>query len=112
MSAADAVRALENPAPIFAALGDSTRLKLVTRLGDGQPKSITQLSEGLNLTRQGVTKHLRVLEGAGLVQSKRVGRESRYRFEPAQIQRAQTYLDEVSRHWDNALLRLKASLEN
>ncbi len=101
-----------DPAPIFAALGDATRLQLVTRLGDGQPRSIRQLSDGLDLTRQGVTKHLRVLETAGLVTSSRVGREHRFRYAPESIDAARAYLDEVSAQWDDALGRLKAFVES
>src|SRR5690242_11921113 len=67
-------------APIFAALGDATRLQIVTRLSDGQARSIARLTDGLGLTRQGVTKHLRVLQDAGLVSSIRVGRESQFAF--------------------------------
>ena len=78
MSSPNAVRGSKNPAPIFAALGDATRLKLVSRLVDGEPRSIAQLADGLALTRQGVTKHLRVLERAGIVRAKWVGRESQF----------------------------------
>ena len=98
-------------APLFAALGDETRLKLVSRLSDGQPLSIAQLTEGLGLTRQGVTKHLRVLERAGIVRSTRVGRESRFSYEPKSVKKVQTYLDRVSEQWDDALNRLKSLVE-
>ena len=100
-----------DPAPIFAALGDATRLALVSRLSDGHPRSITQLTDGLDLTRQGVTKHLRVLEQAGIVTSERVGRESRFAFAPAPIDDVRDYLDRVARQWDAALARLKAYVE-
>jgi len=99
------------PAPVFAALGDATRLELVARLSSGRPRSISQLSGGLSLTRQGVTKHLKVLEQAGLVQSIRVGRESHFTFRPEPIGRARTYLDAVSVQWDDALSRLKRFVE-
>lgn len=98
-------------APVFAALGDATRLALVARLSDGQPRSIVQLTEGLELTRQGVTKHLRILEQAGLVASRRVGRESRFVFTPAPIAEIRHYLDRVSEQWDDALARLKSLVE-
>lgn len=101
-----------DPAPVFAALGDATRLALVSRLSDGQPRSITQLTDGLDLTRQGVTKHLRVLEQAGIVTSERVGRESRFAFTPAPIDDLREYLDRVARQWDSALARLKAFVED
>jgi DNA-binding transcriptional ArsR family regulator len=102
---------MRDPAPIFAALGDPTRLELVARLGDGQAHSIAQLSDGLDLTRQGVTKHLRVLESAGIVRSSRIGRESRFRFEPGRVRQAQSYLESVARQWDAALTRLQAFVE-
>ena len=98
-------------APLFAALGDATRLKLVSRLSDGQSRSIAQLTGGLKLTRQGVTKHLRVLEQAGIVRSSRVGRESRFTYDPRYVKRVQSYLDKVSEQWDDALLRLKSFVE-
>ncbi len=100
-----------HPAPVFAALGDATRLELVARLGDGQAHSIAQLTDGLSLTRQGVTKHLRVLEQAGLVKSSRVGRENQFSFAPEPIKLARSYLDTVAEQWDSALSRLKAFVE-
>lgn len=99
------------PAPVFAALGDATRLQLVSRLSDGQARSITQLTDGLSLTRQGVTKHLRVLEEVGLVSSIRVGRESKFAFVPEPVATARSYLDTVSMQWDDALSRLMRFVE-
>lgn len=90
-------------APIFSALGDETRLWLVARLSDGTPQSISALTEGSNLTRQAITKHLRVLEGAGVVRSIRTGRESQFELAPESIEQARTYLDLVSAQWDHAL---------
>jgi len=98
-------------APVFAALGDSNRLRLITRLSDGQPRSITQLTGGLGLTRQGVTKHLRVLEEAGLVSSIRAGRESQFALQPEPVAQARTYLETVSMQWDDALGRLQRFVE-
>lgn len=100
------------PAPLFSALGDDTRLWLLSRLAAGQPHSIAELTDGSRLTRQAVTRHLHVLEGAGIVRSIRVGRESRYAFEPQSIARAQEYLSRVSAQWDQALHRLKAFVED
>jgi len=99
-------------APIFAALGDETRLSLVAKLCLGEPQSIRQLTEGSQLTRQAITKHLRVLENAGVVRSIRSGRESRFAFDPKPIQEIKTYLDLVSEQWDQALARLKAFVES
>jgi DNA-binding transcriptional ArsR family regulator len=99
-------------APVFAALGDETRLSLVAKLCSGQPYSISQLTRGTKLTRQAVTKHLRVLERAGIVHSARRGRESRFEFDPEPIAGIKEYLDFVSQQWDQALSRLKAFVEN
>lgn len=98
-------------APVFWALGDITRLELVSRLSDGKQHSIAQLTEGLDLTRQGVTKHLHVLQRAGVVSCERVGRESRFTIRPDPIAKARDYLTRASRQWDEAIERLRASVE-
>jgi DNA-binding transcriptional ArsR family regulator len=98
-------------AAIFAALGDETRLALVRRLGAGEASSIVQLTAGSRLTRQAVTKHLRVLERAGLVRCMRQGRESHYSLDPKPLLTLQEYLDKVSAQWDQALARLQAMVE-
>jgi Predicted transcriptional regulators len=98
-------------APIFAALGDETRLSLVAKLCSGPPRSISQLTVGSRITRQAISKHLRVLESAGVVRSIRVGRESLFEFRPEPIEDIKQYLDLVSRQWDQALTRLKAFVE-
>ncbi|MGA2149166.1 MAG: metalloregulator ArsR/SmtB family transcription factor [Bryobacteraceae bacterium] len=99
-------------APVFAALGDETRLRLVAKLSGGQPRSIAQLTEGTKLTRQAITKHLRVLEKVEIVHSVRTGRESLFRFDPQPIEAVRKYLDLVSAEWDQALARLKAFVED
>lgn len=98
-------------APVFAALGDTTRLELVSRLSDGRPHSIAQLTEGLGLTRQGVTKHLHVLKEAGLVSFTRTGRETRFSITPRPIEKARDYLTRASAQWDEAAERLRAAVE-
>ena len=98
--------------PYFAALGDETRLSLVAMLCGGQAYSISQLTRGSKLTRQAVTKHLRVLESVGIVHSVRAGRESRFEFDPRPIEGMKEYLDFVSEQWDQALSRLKSFVEN
>lgn len=100
-----------SPAPLFAALGDPTRLGLVDTLSDGTTRSISQLAEGAQMSRQALTKHLKVLESAGLVANDRVGRETHYRLQPEQLGAARDYLDSVSAHWDAAIRRLKGFLE-
>lgn len=99
-------------APVFAALGDATRLFLLSQLIDGQAHSIVELTVGVGLTRQGVSKHLGVLEQAGMVTSERVGRESRYTIRPEGIRGARNYLDHAAKQWDEALARLKTFVEN
>ena len=98
-------------APVFAALGDETRLYLISKLSGGKSRSIAQLSEGSKLTRQAITKHLRVLEGAGIVQSQRAGRQHVFEFNPKPIEGIKEYLDFVSEQWDETLSRLKSFVE-
>lgn len=99
------------PAPVFAALGDKTRLLLLAKLCGGQPRSISQLTRGTRLTRQAITKHLRVLERAEIVRSVRAGRESLFEFNPQPMEEIKQYLDFVSAQWDQALARLKWFVE-
>jgi DNA-binding transcriptional ArsR family regulator len=103
---------LESSAAVFAALGDDTRLWLVSRLCEGGPLSIARLAEGSNLTRQAITKHLTVLGEAGLARSLREGRERLWELEPRRLEQARRYLDLVSKRWDDALGRLKALVED
>jgi len=98
-------------ARVFAALGDKTRLSLVAKLCSGPPCSITQLSEDSKLTRQAITKHLRVLERAGIVRSAHAGRERLFEFDPEPIEGLKEYLNAVSAQWDKALSRLKSFVE-
>lgn len=100
------------PAPVFAALGDETRLRLLIRLGAVGPLSISRLTEGSGITRQGVTKHLRVLAGAGLVRSTRRGKESLWQVEHRRLEEARRSLELISKQWDVALNRLKLFVEN
>src|ERR1700685_469798 len=99
-------------APVFAALGDDTRLSLVAKLCAGQPHSISQLTEGSRLTRQAITKHLRVLESVGIVRSIHKGRESLFEFNSKPIAETRKDLDLVSEQWDHALSRLKSFVED
>src|SRR5436309_8381805 len=86
-------------APLFAALGDGTRLRLVSRLCAGGPMSIARLTAGTHVTRQAVTKHLQVLADAGLVRGRRQGRQSLWELEPRQLEVARRYLDLMSQRW-------------
>lgn len=98
-------------AALFAALGDKTRLALVARLCSGEPASIAELTAGTRVTRQAITKHLRVLERAGIVRGAREGRENRFALDTRPLHAMQQYLDTVSRQWDEALARLKSFVE-
>lgn len=96
---------------VFAALGDPTRLGVVTQLCRDGPMSIARLTTGSAVTRQAIAKHLRVLAQAGLVRGHRRGRESVWELEPGRLELARRHLDLVSRRWDEALARLKATVE-
>src|ERR1700689_1364384 len=98
-------------AAVFAALGDETRLSLLARLCDGQRYSIAELTEGTELTRQAVTKHLRVLERVRMVRGTREGRQSMFQFDPQPVIEMKEYLERVSQQWDSALMRLKSFVE-
>ena len=102
---------LRRHAPIFAALGAETRLSLLARLCERAPCSISQLTEGSPMTRQAITKHLRVLEGAGLVRGQTAGRECLFEIEAKPLEEVRDYLERVSQQWDEALARLKTFVE-
>lgn len=103
---------MRRQAPVFAALGDETRLKLLLKLARGKPVSISQLSLGATMTRQAISKHLRVLENVGIVRHTRVGRESHFALNPKPLDEAQAYLQTISEQWDDTMLRLKAFVES
>lgn len=107
-----AVGKVKRNAPLFAALGDETRLTLLLKLGNGPLLSITGLAEGATISRQAITKHLRILEDAGLVRGIRRGRESLFQLEPDSLTKARDALDRISRQWDQALARLKSLVED
>ncbi len=111
MSPRSAAPTASRVAPVFAALGDATRLVLMQRLSGGLPLSIAQLTSGTRVSRQAVTKHLQVLAGAGLVSDFRRGRERLWQPEPRGLDDATRYLEMVSRRWEAALERLKAFVE-
>ena len=98
-------------AALFAALGDNTRLRLVTRLCNEGPMSIARLTAGSRVTRQAIRKHLRKMEEAGLVRSRRRGRESVWQLEQRRLEEARRYLAVISRQWDDALERLRKFVE-
>jgi DNA-binding transcriptional ArsR family regulator len=98
-------------AAVFAALGDETRLVLLARLCEVQQASITQLASGLPVTRQAITKHLRVLESAGTVRGIPSGRETLFELHPRPLVKATDFLQAICREWDEALEKLKAFVQ-
>jgi DNA-binding transcriptional ArsR family regulator len=100
-----------NAALVFGALGDDTRLTIVARLSANGPQSITRLTDGVEVSRQAVTKHLEALADAGLVRSTKDGRERIWELQTRRLAEAQQYLDEISTQWDRAIDRLRAFVE-
>ena len=98
--------------PVFAALGDATRLGLLGRLSVDGPLSITRLSEGTGVTRQAITRHLYALDDAGLVRNARRGRERVWELNLKRLEEARRYLDQISAQWDDAADRLKSFIED
>ena len=98
--------------PVFAALGDATRLRLLGRLSVDGPLSITRLSEGTGVTRQAITRHLHALNDAGLVRDARRGRERVWELDLKRVEVAKRYLDQIAARWDEAADRLKAFVED
>ena len=109
---AAANKQLLNYAPLFAALGDEVRLRLIAVLCVGSAMSITQLTSGTDITRQAITKHLGVLAAAGLVRDVKVGRERLWEFDPAQFDEARRSLEAIAQQWDHALAKLKRAVED
>lgn len=100
-----------SPARLFVALGDETRLRLIARLCAEGPLSIRELTAGCRITRQAVTKHLRLMERSGLARGARRGRESVWQLERRRVEEARQYLDQISAQWDRALAKLQAFVE-
>ena len=99
-------------APVFAALGDATRLRLVARLCADGPLSIARLSEDAGVTRQAITKHLEALATAGLAHASRRGRERIWELDPRRLDKARRSLELISDQWDAAIGRLQALVED
>lgn len=102
---------LKAAAPIFAALGDETRLRLVIFLSAAGPSSTATLTANVEVTRQAVAKHLHVMKEAGLVSSVYQGRDSVWQIEPSQLQEAQSCIELITARWDQAIDRLRAMVE-
>jgi len=102
---------LADAVPVFAALGDQTRLRIIARLCEGGPLSIARLTEGARISRQAVTKHLHALAEAGVVRSERAGRERIWELQTRRLAQVRRYLDQISQQWDEALGRLRTLVE-
>jgi DNA-binding transcriptional ArsR family regulator len=107
-----AARKLVGAAPLFAALGDETRLNVVARLCRGGPQSIARLTSGTKVSRQAITKHLHALAQAGIVHGKREGRERIWEVRTSRLAEARGWLEQISAEWDEAIDRLRALVEN
>jgi len=105
------MRSSSSAAPVFAALGDETRLRLVARLCSDGPSSIANLTQGAAISRQAITKHLRVMQNAGLVRSTRRGRESCWELDRRRLDEVRRNLDMISKQWDDTLGRLRKFVE-
>jgi DNA-binding transcriptional ArsR family regulator len=105
------VQKIASAAPVFAALGDDTRLKIVARLCTDGPQSIARLTDGSDVSRQAITKHLNLLAETGLVKSTREGRERVWQIRPTRLVEARRYLDQISDQWDAAIGRLRHLVE-
>jgi DNA-binding transcriptional ArsR family regulator len=103
---------VDDAADVFSALGDATRLGLVQRLKDGRARTATELAERGPVTRQAVMKHLRVLEGAGLVAHHNEGRAVLYVLDPKRLETARAFLEAISAEWDRRIERLRALVED
>jgi DNA-binding transcriptional ArsR family regulator len=103
---------LDGAAPLFDALGDPTRLRIFTRLCDGGPSSTSQVMQVIPVSRQAVSKHLSMLEGVGLVRSRKHGRERIWTVQTQPLVQASDYLDQLSNRWDQAIERLRAFVED
>lgn len=108
----DTTRRAQEAAPLFAALGDATRLQLLMRLSASGPESMAQMSAKSAVTRQAIAKHLRVLADAGFVAGERRGREHIWRLRPQQLQEVHAQLDRISGQWEDALERLRVFVED
>jgi DNA-binding transcriptional ArsR family regulator len=111
VSAASRTGSLRQAAPVFAALGDETRLRLISSLSTGRARSIAELTAETDVSRQAVTKHLRVLRKAGLARDTKSGRQRLWEFESTRLDKARRSLDLLAEQWDQALGRLKSLVE-
>jgi DNA-binding transcriptional ArsR family regulator len=95
---------------VFEAVADPTRRMLIERLRADGPASITQLTTGLSITRQAVTKHLDALDAAGLVRTRRAGRERLHELDATPLQAVDDWLRPYAEAWDERLAALRRHL--
>ena len=101
----------ESQETLFTALADPLRRNLLVNLAENSPRTATQLAREYPITRQGILKHLTVLEAAGLVSVYQEGREKRYSLTPEPLGELEQWIQELGAKWDERLLRLKTMLE-
>jgi DNA-binding transcriptional ArsR family regulator len=102
----------EHEQSLFAALADPMRRSLLVNLAEHSPKTATQLAQEYPITRQGILKHLTILEDAGLVAVHQAGREKRYTLTPEPLEELEQWIEDIGAKWDERLLRLKTWLED
>jgi DNA-binding transcriptional ArsR family regulator len=112
VSASAVADSAEPLSPLFNALGDPNRLRIITRLCDGGPCSTTAVTQVVPVSRQAATKHLLLMEAVGLVSSQRQGRERIWRVQPEPLTYASDYLTALSQRWDRAIDRLRTYVED
>jgi DNA-binding transcriptional ArsR family regulator len=95
---------------VFSALSDPSRRRLLESLAARESASLSELAVQLPVTRQAVSKHLAALGEAGLVESTRVGRETRYRLTPEPLADALLWMERIGDRWDGRLARLREHL--
>ena len=101
----------EHEQSLFAALADPMRRSLLVHLAENSPRTATQLAQEYPITRQGILKHLTILEDAGLVAVHQAGREKRYTLTPEPLEELEQWIEDIGAKWDERLLRLKTWLE-
>ena len=103
---------IQRQAEIFSVLGDRTRLRLVTSLMEGQIRSISDLSSDFEVSRQAVTKHLKLLQSVGVLIDEKAGRETRYRLNVEPLIETREMIESIENQWAQNLGRLKSFVEN
>lgn len=100
-----------NTAQLFHALGDPTRLEIIERLSVGTLHTITTVSDGLKMSRQGIRKHLQVLADAGLIKLVTKGRDTQVELEKQSLEQAKAFIVQIEAQWDTRLEALRNFVE-